>query len=217
MEVNASYITWLPGDDDLDRWLWGYAYYPAQPTWTHPFSLAAPLSAPATLSVSLQGYLAVATVNPDHHARISLNGTLLGDYSWDGRDALNVDLPVPAGVLLAGSNTLTVSAVGDTGYQYDVFYIDSFDLAFSSLFMAEGDVLSFTYATPGSWLFPLDGFSTDQVSVYDVTDPHAVVRLEGVAVAASANGYSASFQDEIVTPRTYWAATDYRLSRCAGH
>jgi hypothetical protein len=207
MEVNASYFSWIQGDDDLERWLWASVYFPVRPSWSHTFSLPAPLSAPATLSIHLQGYLAVATVNPDHHARISLNGTLLGNFTWDGRDTLSLHLTVPAGVLLPGDNTLTISAPGDTGYQYDIFFIDTLDLAFPSLFLTEDDVFSFSYAPPGSWVFPLDGFSSDQVFVYDVTDPHAVIRLAGASIQASGAAFKASFQSQIVTPRTFWAAT----------
>ena len=86
------------------------------------------------------------------------------------------------------------------------------DLEFSNTFLAESDKLSFTYEAAGTWKYLVDGFTTDQVAVYEVTDPRAVARLTGVAVTSSPTGYAAQFQDAITAPAGYWvlASTAYR-------
>ena len=204
LESNTVYVSGAPGDDNLERWLWDYLYLPSRPSWSHTFALAAPDAGPGTLTVALLGGRENA-VSPDHHARVYLNGTLLGDVRWDGKTWQTPVLTVPQGLLVAGSNTLRIDAPNDTGVTYDLIYVDWAELAFANTFRAEGDVLPFTYETSGTWQYRVDGFSTDQVAVYDVTDPAAVVRLEGVAVAPSPAGYAVQFQDAIAAATGYWA------------
>jgi len=219
LEGNAYYVSFMPGDDNLERWLWDYIYRPSRPSWTHTFTLAEPYAGPATLTVAMLGYL-TATANPDHHAAITLNGTPVGDVTWDGIAWYVSQISVPAGILVAGTNTLAVTSVADTGYAYDVFYIDWVQLAFSNTFTAEDDALRFTIDTSGVWKYQVNGFSTDQVAAYDVTDPAAVSRIEGINVQGD-GPYSVLFQDtvevgggpmsllqETATAANYWAIAD---------
>ncbi len=212
MEVNAYYLSFAPGDEDLERWLWDYIYRPSRPSWTHTFTLAAPDAGPATLTLAMLGYLQNA-VNPDHHARITLNGTQVGDVTWDGVAWQVLEMAVPAGVLVAGTNTLVVTAVADTGYAYDILYIDWAQLEFANTFTAEGGELAFSYVTAGTWKYQVAGFTGSKASdyaVYDVTDPAAVKRITGVAVVTSGSGYAAQFQDAVAQGKSidYWVLQD---------
>ena len=84
-EQNKFYIPMAPGEEDLERWLWDYIYSPSRPSWSHALSLAAPDagSGTAILKVAMLGYLQ-NPINPDHHTRLNLNGTLVEDATWDG-------------------------------------------------------------------------------------------------------------------------------------
>ena len=231
LEGNAYYLSFAPGDENLDRWLWNYIYRPSRPSWTHTFTLAEPDAGPATLTVAMLGYLQNAAINPDHHAAISVNGTPVGDVTWDGVDWQVLKVTVPAGILVPGSNTLMVTGVADTGYAYDIFYIDWVQLAFPNTFTAEDDALRFTIDTSGVWKYQVNGFSTSQVAAYDVTDPAAVTRIAGASVQGS-GPYSVLFQDtvevgdggpfvavlqETATAPSYWAIADtaYRTIQAA--
>jgi len=145
------------------------------------------------------GYLD-ATANPDHHVTISLNGTQVGDVTWDGVAWQAPQMTVPEGVLGVGTNTLAVTSVADTGYAYDVLYIDWAQLEFPNTFTAEGGELAFNYGTAGTWKYQVAGFTSTQsgdYAIYDVTDPAAVERITGVAVVPSGAEYAAQFQDTI--------------------
>ena len=172
VEQNKFYIPKAPGDENLERWLWDYVYPPSRPSWSHTFSLAAPYTraGTATLKVAMLGYLQ-NPINPDHHTRLYLNGTLVDDATWDGITWHVSEIAVPQSLLVAGNNTLSVVCPNDTGVGYDVVYVDWAELEFANTFLAEGDVLSFTYEAAGTWKYQVDGFTTDQVAVYDVTDP----------------------------------------------
>ncbi len=203
MEQNARYLSSAPGSDDLDRFMWDYVYAPSRPSWTYTFALTAPYAAPATLRVALLGYLQNA-ITPDHHATITLNGTRVGDVRWDGLTWHIAELAVPQGLLVAGNNNLSIAGPNDTGVGIDVFYLDWAELQFASAFRAVGDALGFGYTTPGTWKYAVDGFSHNQVAIYDITNPAAVVRIEGASVASSALGFTATFQDSIAADTRYW-------------
>ena len=204
MESNAYYRPYAPGSDDLERWLWDYVYPSSRSSWTHNFSLTAPYTGTAILKIAMLGYIDKSN-NPDHHVTISLNGTQVGETWWDGLTWRNLGMNVPTGVLQAGNNTLTVYDPNDTGVGYDVVYIDWAELEFDNTFRAEADELPFTYTTAGSWKYQVDGFSSDQVVVFDVTDPDAVKRIENINVTNSTLGYMAAFQDALEDPVNYWA------------
>jgi hypothetical protein len=215
MEQNTVYLSPAPGDENLDRWFWTYLY-PTTPevpaSWTYTFSLAAPYTETytATLRVSMLGRLQNA-IEPDHHVVMSLNGTPVGELWWDGITWQMWELGIAQSLLLAGNNTLTLTCPNDTGVGVDLVYIDWAELEFANTFLAENGELAFTYEEAGTWRFQVDGFSTDQLAVYDVTDPAAVVQIEGLDVVGS-GPYSALFRDEMTAPTNYWAManTAYR-------
>ena len=208
MEANVYYRQSAPGGDDLERWFWDYVYPPTRPSWTHTFSLAAPYAGEysATLTVSLLGSLA-NVIYPDHHVTISLNGAPVADVWWDGITWKTVQAPVAQGLLQAGSNTLSVVAPNDTGLGYDFVFIDRVELAFANTFAAEANELSFGYPASGTWKFQVNGFSSNQLVVYDVTDPAAPVLITGIAVTGS-GPYSALFQETLAAPAGYRALAD---------
>ncbi len=102
--------------------------------------------------------------NPDHHVRFKINGTLIGEGTFDGFSGYTFEGPVPAGVL-AASNTLTLEVPADLGLDFDYFFVDSFSLTYPrSLvasgpqfrFRAAGDVLQVSGAGAGARLYRLD-------------------------------------------------------------
>ncbi|HNS52373.1 MAG TPA: C25 family cysteine peptidase [Anaerolineae bacterium] len=205
-EQDLGYIPGLQGDENLERWLWAGVYPPNIPTWSHTFSLVAPYSGADTgrLRVAMYGNLA-NPINPDHHTQVFLNGTLLEDAWWDGIGWRIADVAFDQSLLVAGANTIAVTCPNDTGVGVDLVYIDWAELEYASTFTAVGSQLAFDYAELGTWQFSIDGFTTDDVAVYDVTDPAGVVRIDGVAVSPTAGGFAASFEDEVTGGTSYWS------------
>jgi hypothetical protein len=208
MEQNIWYRYKAPGDDNLERWFWDYILPSSRPSWSHGFSLTAPYTGTytATLTVAMLGYLE-NPVYPDHHVVMSLNGTQVGEVWWDGITWQTIEVEIAQNLLPPGNNTLSVVCPNDTGVGYDYVWVDWAELEFANTFLAEGEELAFTYEEAGTWKFQADGFSTDDLAVYDVTDPAAVVRIEEPSVVGS-GPYSARFQDLVAAPTNYWAMAD---------
>ena len=207
-ETNKIYWSLVPGDERQERWMWDYLQRSTKPSLTKNITLGSPYSGAGTLTVSLLGFSSDA-IAPDHHVRVSLNGTTLDDFTWDGQTFLTEAIDVPAGVLIPGSNALQFQVVNDLGASNDTFYLDWFELDFPDTFLAQSNVLAFNQEA-GDWKFQVDGFTSDQVLAFNVTNPAAVHRILNLAVSGS-GPYSIQFEDSSVDPSNYWATTDSAL------
>lgn len=205
LETNSVYLSTTPGDDNLDRWFWNYLYTgSASTSKTYTLSLSSyrPREVPDTLRVSMLGKLD-KPVNPDHHVAATLNGTPLGAVWWDGITWKLWEVPIPAGVLITGTNTLVLTGYNDTGAGTVVVYVDWLELDHGSNYVAASGSLAFHYEEPGTHKYTVSGYTNGSLAVYDVTDPGDVVRIEDIQPDTS-SPYSAVFTDTISAP------TDYR-------
>ncbi len=132
-----------------DPWLWDVLVSPS--TRSYPFTLSqlSPGSSPARLEVRLQGASDFAA-NPDHHVRVAVNGQVVGEASWDGQTPQLVEAEVPRGILVEGTNSLSLENVGDTAATYSMVFLDKFSLSYPRLLRGEDGRLSGTFAVSGS-------------------------------------------------------------------
>lgn len=214
LETNTYYLSAVPESDDFERFLGIMLYAPSTPSNTSNFSLAAPYPGFGLLTISMMGYISHA-ISPDHHVRISLNGTLIGDALWDGLAWKTLTYIIPTGLLVAGNNTLTLTCPNDTGVGYDMVFIDWIRLEFPSGFTAEDNRLVFDYATPGTWKYQVNNFNSDAFLVYDISEKTAPVRILNVAAVPSGSTYSAVFQDSITGVKSYAVTVDPGLRTVA--
>ena len=205
-ELNNTYYSNFPGSDDMEHFLWGFAYSNGTSIidWTYNFSLPALYPETATVKIALFG-ATTFVVNPDHHISLFINETNLGETVWDGQTWKLVEVIVPQGILQTGTNTIRVSILLDTGTTYDAVYIDWFELDYPNTFSAQNGVSAFTYTEPGTWKYLLTDFTTDQVSLFDVSDPASVVEITGASIFPAGSGYSLEFEDEVIDPTDYLA------------
>ncbi len=92
--VRRADLRWIPADVAV--------------TVQHPDSTA---PSDAMLEVILQGV--TETADPvDHQVRVRVNGTVVGDVTFVGRDQGAATLTVPHGVLLEGANIVQLEALG---------------------------------------------------------------------------------------------------------
>ncbi len=216
MEENNSYRSSMPFDDDEERWWWDYVFAPTyNSSWNHTFTLIDPFTGaldpgdvPAEISVSLIGWNNTYAINPDHHARIFINSTAIGDMLFDGQEWSVSTLQIPQGVLQNGSNSVEVRSIADTGATSDWFLIDYIHLDYPNRYSANTNELDFAYEASGTWQFSVDGFSSDQVKVYDITDPAGVVSIANISTTPSGGDYYVNFQDTVSELTRYWALTD---------
>lgn len=122
----------------------------------------------ASLTVRLKGGSDTVT-NPDHHATFALNGAPIGDALFNGLDELVTTLEFDGSLLKDGENTLTIEGLTDTGADYSLFYVDSFDVSYVSRYRAHDNRAKVPAAGNPSVL--ISGFTQPDITLFDITDP----------------------------------------------
>ena len=214
-EENHTYWQNPPGGQAWDHWYWHQLVAPAIFTVTFTLSHTAPITAEARLQVALRGKT-TADVNPDHHTRLWLNGTLLDEAWWDGQIAYQPILTFSQSLLYDGPNTLTIESVGDTGAAVDRLYLNWLRLDYWDTYTAEGDRLAFRSPLSGAVRFELTGFTRPDVEVFDVTAPAAPVRILNPAIQPDGTGYRVTFADAATAESRYLALTREQQRRPVG-
>ncbi len=121
----------LPAGRDGDRWVWDDLRKPGRPSNTYPLPLSnVKGEVSAQITIWMIGFTAVADVNPDHKVDVSLNGTNLGNITWDGKTAVTQTLTIPANTL-QNNNNLQLSLTGNTAI--DGVWLDALQIAYTPL------------------------------------------------------------------------------------
>jgi hypothetical protein len=172
--------------DAPDPWLWDVVIAPGAKS--YPFSLDRVVAgATGRLGVDLVGGTDTPE-DPDHHVAVSLNGVLLAEATWDGKEPYSIDTEVPSGVLLEGSNSLEIRDLGDTGASVSGVYLDRFSLTYERALVADTGVIE--AALDGSGQAVVAGLGSGAV-VFDTTDPGSPAWLWGAQGSASGLAFHA--------------------------
>jgi len=123
----------------------------------------------ARLEVKLQGVTMVS-----HSVGVQMNGTQFGQVSFDGQSEGALTSNVPQSLLREGINSVTFTAEGGPG---DISLVGSVRITYQHAFDADDDSLRLT--APGNQQVRIDGFSTAEIKVIDITDPNAPEEIEG--------------------------------------
>ena len=181
-----------PQGRDSDRWAW--VSLQRHQTWSYSLPITA--SGSATITLWLIGYTDPPQ-SPDHRAQAWLNGALLGEVTWDGKQAITATFPAH----LAASNTLSVTLPGLAGVTAEGMWVDALAVEFTADADWEG--------------LPLRGAATQRAYVLaapplyllDITTPTQPTRLTGWA----SDGSGVRFADPPGgLPRTYLATRTVR-------
>lgn len=97
---------------------------------------------------------------------VSINGHSLGGGSWEGLTNYELRIPVPTSQLQSGDNLVEVRALGGTE---NMFYLDRIAVQYRRLARAVGDRLTLSAEVTGP--LAVDGFSSGEIHVFDITDP----------------------------------------------
>jgi len=123
--------------DAPDLWLWDLLVSPVSRSYPFTVTDLSASSSSAHLSVVLQGASDFEGV-VDHHVRVKVGGTVLGEDTWDGRLPKTLDLDVPPGVLQEGVNSLEIENVGDTPAAYSMVFLNRFTVSYPRRLLAAG-------------------------------------------------------------------------------
>ena len=168
-------------DPAADWSLWEYLFDNEGP---HPYLFRADGASGmgiASITMRLQGGSDTEAAL-DHRALVRLNGQQLGEMTWDGLEPSEATFSFDASLLVAGENRLELEALLGPGAPYSVIYLDSFDVAYESLYRAQGNQLECSTGDNAS--VRISGFTRADIMVFDVTDPLHPVLVRADALPA---------------------------------
>ena len=157
--------------------------------------LSASTTATARLEVALQG-----VTLQDHVVRVLVNGREVGVLNFTGQQNKVEQLPLSAGVLREGDNTITLERTnGDT----DISLLDYVRMNYAHTYQADNDYLQFTVNGRAQ----VRGFSVAGVVLLDITDPNSA-SLFNPKIEKATDGYCFTLQT--LESRTFLAFTDQK-------
>jgi len=157
----------------------------------------------AKLELVLQG----GSRNIEHVVRPEINGYSLPLIRFRDLDRYVATLSVPAARLNVGdNNVLTLTA--QNGWS-DVTVLESLKLEYKHTFRADNDAL--TFAVAGGTAVTVKGFTSEAISVVDVTDPFVPVFINATIGNASDGSKQVAFATTGTGSRTIFAFADNRV------
>ena len=167
-ELDQVYLQSAVGADGMERWIFSQV---AMGSGFYGGGAAVDFSLPLPGALA-GGDLTIRMYSPyamEHAAAVSVNGAGIGSALWSGIGWSEAGF---AGVsLLDGANTVSLRCEG----ALDKTAVDWFAVTYERAFEADSDSLTFSHA--GGYRYRIDGFSSEDAQLYDITDPAAVARV----------------------------------------
>ncbi|MDD2921320.1 MAG: C25 family cysteine peptidase, partial [Anaerolineales bacterium] len=159
--------------------------------WSYPFQVTglANTSTPQTLTLVVWGMTDWPSANPDHHVKVSVNGTAVADETFNGTVEKVIKVTLPAGTLHEGENTLQINVPCDLGVSYDIVNLDKFAVAYPRRYQARNGRLEFTAAGK---VFRVLNLPDKNVEVYRI-DRKGIVRLTQLKVIPTGKTFAVAF------------------------
>jgi hypothetical protein len=185
-EQNIVYWLKAPGDNDIERWFYNtYVQGDEHAGGGLPkaFTVAVPQpTSDGTLTILMAGQTDTA-----HEVEVVVNG-VQQRFNWSGisyYQATVDDIP-----LLDGDNTVTLQCLSADGN--DSIIVDWFEVAYRRDYIAGADD-TLKFAPDSGDRYRIDGFSTNTLIGYDISDPADVAIIENAAINGT-GPYSFEFE-----------------------
>jgi hypothetical protein len=203
LEEQAFPAPAMVDDPEQDFWFWRFILAGSGPQ-VVPFTLEAVATdaSDGTLVVRLRGSSATGTAN-EHHVAVYLNGSWIGEGSFQGMDELVLTLPFDHQLLLSGDNSIELAGLLDSGAPYSVFFLDSIDLSYQRHYQTTADSLVFSGG--GNQVVTAGEFTDSKLTLLDISDPLRPIAITATTITDSFGLYSLSFRPE--SDATYLVAT----------
>ena len=210
-ETNKMYYANIPNGENEDHWVWEFLSAPADLNMDfYAKDVVNIPSLPANFSIELRGYTHTVS-NPDHHTIVYLNGNKIFDEYWDGQSVLHGKSVFLQGFLNEGNNQLTINQPGDTDAIVDQVMLNWFEIDYWRNFRANNDFAYFKgREEPATYQFEVSNFSTDQIFIFDITNPDSVLKISNFDVHETVDNYKIIFQDQS-SNRNYLALTSAHI------
>lgn len=187
-----SFSGHLPAGRDGDRWVWQRMLYPDDPEppdlTTASFGVQTP-AVDTTRDAEITLWFVSRTdvaADPDHRVDASLNSTPLGRIEWDGKVAITATLPITAGILGYGPNTLLLSLPGIPGVVVEEMWLDGFAVRYARAPLLVADTwVEFEPETSDRRAYTVTLAGPPPYAAYDITDPTHPQSLIFVEIAGN--------------------------------
>ena len=198
-EQNRIYWLTVPGADSIERWFFDI-FVPGdqhagggQPV---PFTINVPNpSGSGTLRLAMVGQ-----TDAHHQVTVAVNGQQQ-NFSWSGLGLYEASLDYVA--LIDGDNTVSLQCKSADGN--DAILVDWFNITYRRDYVAAGNRLRFAPDGKGPYL--IEGFSSNALQAYDISDAADVARIENATISTT-NPYSIEFEPGIYGDRYLVVASD---------
>jgi len=111
----------------------------------------------------------------DHHAQVSVNGSIIDDAVFDGLSTYTKRVELPAGLLKQTNNNVSVTVVGDTGLFADLVQVGDVVLSAPEV-LADQTSYDF-FVTSEDTAFSIASTNAESSSVYAYTDTGLLTRV----------------------------------------
>jgi hypothetical protein len=205
-----------PEDVPGEGWYWS-DFYPGTTT-NFDFSLQnviadAPMN--AVLRVRLNG-MTQHLATPDHTAKLTLNGTDLGEVGFDFTSDTVFTVSFSSSLLREGTNTLTVQSLA-TAASVNKFYVDWFEVNYQCAFKAISDQFPFNSQGSGGSTptrYTITGFQSATIDAYNLTDRKKFTNARIAPVPDA--GFAITFDDTASVNKQYLVVADDQKLKPAG-
>ena len=98
-----------------------------------------------------------------------------------------------------------MSALLDGDITINIPYVNWFEIDYHRTYTVENDLLAFDGDDTGTWEFQLPGFTTDNLEIYDITNPLTPILIQHAAITPESDAYTLAFEDSLVGESHYLA------------
>jgi len=203
VERDNRYSFASPGDDPwYDTRMVAVGTTPRSTSFTVDLDGYVAGAGPVDLAVDLWG-VTTWPEEGDHHAVALWNGTAVGDLVWDAETPGRLTATLPANLVQAAGNQLTIELAADRGVPWDVVDLESYSVTYPRSFEARGGALTFTAAGD---LFEVRHVADAAPVVYRIGSAGPELVTGVVAAPDSGGGTVVTFPGS-ATAATYRVAT----------
>ncbi len=194
--------TALFSDPNQSFWVWDYVVA-GQSSKIFNFETHGLAADVDDVALTVQFMGATDTAGADHHAEIWINGHFIAEAMWDGAVHHELNVRVDPSILVDGHNDIEIIGLLDTGAPYSIFYLDSFEVSYQSLYRAHQNQLQFSTERNRSIL--VSGFTQKRIMVFDITDPTTPIEIEADTIRVG-DGFAVNIWPKSAN-KTYIALT----------
>ncbi len=179
-EENLHQYAFIPEEDE-DHWVWKRAYWfinnGQDPIKNHSLFLpgvSEKSSHSCTLTYSLRGGT-YKIQNPDHHAKIKINGNLVDEVYFDDWFFFEKTVNFPQSYLGGTGDqtidlTLEVQNPSEIGVDGDEIFSNWFEITYLRDYNAYNNEIFFSLNI-GNWKVAISNFTSDNIILMDITNP----------------------------------------------